>query len=72
MAVASAYSAALAHPVLRRLHPRVALSALGDGMSVVAIHSGTVAACPGHDGGLSVTVTIPHSAAVRSSPCGST
>jgi MFS family permease len=33
----SSYSAALNHPVLRRLVPGVALSALGDGMSVVAI-----------------------------------
>ncbi len=36
-AVSSAYYAALTHPVLRRLLPGVALSALGDGMSVVAI-----------------------------------
>ncbi|HVH65094.1 MAG TPA: MFS transporter [Candidatus Acidoferrum sp.] len=35
--VASPYYPALTHPVLRRLVPGVALSALGDGMSVVAI-----------------------------------
>jgi DHA3 family macrolide efflux protein-like MFS transporter len=37
MTVASPYRPVLTHPVLRRVLPGVAVSALGDGMSVVAI-----------------------------------
>lgn len=39
---ASPYYPALSHPVLRRLLPGVALSALGDGMSMVAIGAAAV------------------------------
>jgi signal transduction histidine kinase len=47
----------------QRLSDRTSHDGFGLGLAIVAsiaaIHGGTVTACPRHDGGLSVTVTIP-------------
>jgi signal transduction histidine kinase len=51
----------------QRLNDRTAHDGVGLGLAIVAsiaaIHGGSVTACPRHDGGLSVTVTLPAASA---------